>query len=98
MLCTPESLGRLQKTLVSVCMLFDARPRGALDAYDCSSAADTNEVRSAFDVLMQCRMLPMLLESFVGALIVPWYDSRCLNSRTNQSRRGHALPSAFDHK
>jgi hypothetical protein len=28
---------------------------------------DTNEVRSAFDVLMQCRMLPMLLESFVGA-------------------------------
>ncbi|KAF8489248.1 ubiquitin-protein ligase [Russula emetica] len=26
---------------------------------------NSNEVRSAFDVLMQCRMLPMLLESFV---------------------------------
>jgi anaphase-promoting complex subunit 2 len=26
---------------------------------------NTHEVRSAFDVLMQCRMLPMLLESFV---------------------------------
>ncbi|KAH9169016.1 ubiquitin-protein ligase [Lactarius sanguifluus] len=26
---------------------------------------NTHEIRSAFDVLMQCRMLPMLLESFV---------------------------------
>ncbi|KAH9992043.1 ubiquitin-protein ligase [Russula vinacea] len=31
---------------------------------------NSNEVRSAFDVLMQCRMLPMLLESFVE-------DMRC---------------------
>ena len=26
----------------------------------------------------------MLLESFVGAFLVPWHDSRCLNSRPNQ--------------
>ncbi|KAI9465102.1 ubiquitin-protein ligase [Lactarius psammicola] len=32
---------------------------------------NTHEVRSAFNVLMQCRMLPMLLESFVGAFITP---------------------------
>ena len=43
---------------------------------------DTNEVRSAFDVLMQCRMLPMLLESFVGVslfngtIAVPEYPTQ----------------------
>ena len=36
--------------------------------------ADTHEVRSAFDVLMQCRMLPMLLESFVGAFVSPHFE------------------------
>lgn len=62
MFCTPGSLERLRRTLVSICALSDA-----LNAPVYSVVVDTNEVRSAFDVLMQCRMLPMLLESFVGA-------------------------------
>ena len=36
--------------------------------------ADTHELRSAFDVLMQCRMLLMLLESFVGAFLSPYLE------------------------
>ena len=36
--------------------------------------ADTHELRSAFDVLMQCRMLPMLLESFVGTFLSPYLE------------------------
>jgi hypothetical protein len=76
MFCTLESSGRLRKTLVS-CLY--ACVRGTLNAADydflcvggAGGRADTNEVRTAFDVLMQCRMLPMLLESFVGAFLVP---------------------------
>ena len=67
MFCTPESLGRLRRTLVSVCALSDACAGCSERACLFSLVVDTNEVRSAFDVLMQCRMLPMLLESFVGA-------------------------------
>ena len=39
----------------------------------------------------------MLLESFVGAFLVPWYDNcACLNF--DLSPRGHAPQSVFDHK
>lgn len=65
MFCTPESLERLRRTLVSVCALCAGCFERA--CFTLSLVVDTNEVRSAFDVLMQCRMLPMLLESFVGA-------------------------------
>lgn len=81
MFCTPESLERLRRTLVSL-MRVGCFERACLF----SVVVDTNEVKSAFDVLMQCRMLPMLLESFVGAslfnvtMAVP--ESRLIPQRT----------------
>jgi|SRR6266446_2268636 len=72
--CTPESLERLRKTLVSVCALSDACMCVLNAPHSMFVGSDTDEVRSAFDVLMQCRMLPMLLESFVGASLIPWHD------------------------
>jgi len=62
------SSGRLRKTLVSLCALCDAL-RVVLNACAYTAWTDTHEVRNAFDVLMQCRMLPMLLESFVGTFL-----------------------------
>ena len=52
-----------------------------LNSYD-YTRADTPEVRSAFDVLMQCRMLPMLLESFVGT---PFPFPACPGARATPS-------------
>jgi anaphase-promoting complex subunit 2 len=50
---------------------------------------DTVEVRNAFDVLMQCRMLPMLLESFVGTCCDQSFI-RCI-TRTEDMRRNQHL-------
>ena len=53
-----------------------------LNARDSASWTDTHDVKSAFDVLMQCRMLPMLLESFVGTFV----RTECVSSaRTTAS-------------
>ena len=45
-------------------------------------------------MLMQCRMLPMLLESFVGTPFPFPVCPRC----PSHALRGHAAPSTFDHK
>lgn len=45
-------------------------------------------------MLMQCRMLPMLLESFIGTPSPLSACPPCLS----HDLRGHAAPSTFDHK
>jgi hypothetical protein len=62
---TREIWARHRRISVSVCVTLCVSVKHSF------MVADTHEVRSAFDVLMQCRMLPMLLESFVGAFISP---------------------------
>ncbi len=53
--------------------------------------ADTLEVRSAFDVLMQCRMLPMLLESFVGVFSLYSFRRKDVNYMLEDMRRNQHL-------
>src|SRR5712672_1967849 len=69
MLCDRGSSARLRKTLVSTFTLCDAWRVQWLTFCDYAAWADTPEVRSAFDVLMQCRMLTMLIESFIGVFL-----------------------------
>jgi hypothetical protein len=85
----PRELGSPPNDFSEYMFMLGAHPRACLRF----SWSDTHQVRSAFDVLMQCRMLPMLLECFVGAFHNPSRN----NSRMKHPSRGYAPQSAFNH-